>query len=224
MSRVQAFVDSGPIAGSNRCDPTATIVRMMKLISIATAPIALASLCSPAWAIHKCTGPNGGVTFQDAPCVGQGKSLDQPPSASPGLMTPDEAKESIDKLKREAEIAEAIRLHRPAPGMAMTQLRDAMGRPTGMHSTEVEGKQREQLIFEQAGGTWYVYPFEGVVKSVHYQAGGSAGTAPSHAPRQDCPSEQDIRNAETSASSITLSNAERVERQRRIRAMRNCGR
>lgn len=30
----------------------------------------LAALCSPAWAINKCTGPDGRVTFQDAPCTG----------------------------------------------------------------------------------------------------------------------------------------------------------
>lgn len=39
-----------------------------------------------------------------------------------------------------------------------------------------------------------------------------------------CPSTHDIRSAETSASSIRLSDAERVERLKQIRDMRNCGR
>jgi len=27
-------------------------------------------LCSPAWAVNKCTMPDGKVAFQDAPCAG----------------------------------------------------------------------------------------------------------------------------------------------------------
>lgn len=30
-------------------------------------------LAAPAWAINKCTGPDGKVSFQDAPCAGAGK-------------------------------------------------------------------------------------------------------------------------------------------------------
>ena len=31
------------------------------------------ALAAPAWAINKCTGPDGKVSFQDAPCAGGGK-------------------------------------------------------------------------------------------------------------------------------------------------------
>jgi hypothetical protein len=33
----------------------------------------LAALCAPAWAINKCTGADGRVMYQDAPCSGSGK-------------------------------------------------------------------------------------------------------------------------------------------------------
>ena len=32
----------------------------------------LAALCTPAWAVNKCTGPDGRVVYQDAPCAGTG--------------------------------------------------------------------------------------------------------------------------------------------------------
>jgi len=32
----------------------------------------LAALCAPAWAVNKCTGADGKVAFQDAPCSGKG--------------------------------------------------------------------------------------------------------------------------------------------------------
>lgn len=28
----------------------------------------------PAWAVNKCTGPDGKVVFQDTPCTGEGES------------------------------------------------------------------------------------------------------------------------------------------------------
>lgn len=35
---------------------------------------------APAWAINKCTDANGKVSFQDAPCVGQGEKIDARPA------------------------------------------------------------------------------------------------------------------------------------------------
>lgn len=36
---------------------------------------------SPAWAINKCKGPDGKVTFQDAPCMGQGEKIEVRPAS-----------------------------------------------------------------------------------------------------------------------------------------------
>lgn len=38
---------------------------------------------SPAWAINKCTGADGKVVFQDAPCAGRGETLDVRPASGP---------------------------------------------------------------------------------------------------------------------------------------------
>ena len=47
----------------------------MTLIRYALCALALGCL-SPAWAINKCTDAKGKVSFQDAPCVGEGEKID----------------------------------------------------------------------------------------------------------------------------------------------------
>lgn len=44
---------------------------MIRQLFLGTA--ACLALAAPAWAINKCTGPDGKVSFQDAPCAGAGK-------------------------------------------------------------------------------------------------------------------------------------------------------
>ena len=51
----------------------------MTLIRYALCALALGCL-SPAWAINKCTDANGKVSFQDAPCVGEGEKIDVRPT------------------------------------------------------------------------------------------------------------------------------------------------
>ena len=42
-----------------------------------------ALLVTPAWAINKCTGLDGKVSFQDAPCAGKGEQVDVRPASGP---------------------------------------------------------------------------------------------------------------------------------------------
>ena len=51
----------------------------MTLIRYALCALALGCL-SPAWAVNKCTDANGKVSFQDAPCVGEGEKIDVRPT------------------------------------------------------------------------------------------------------------------------------------------------
>ncbi len=51
---------------------------------------------APAWAINKCTDANGKVSFQDAPCVGQGEKIEVRPAmqgATPIPPSPSTAQE-----------------------------------------------------------------------------------------------------------------------------------
>jgi hypothetical protein len=62
----------------------------------------------PAWAVNKCTGPDGSVVFQDAPCAGKGEALVVRPAA--GARAPEApaavAKKPVSEAQRlEANIA-----------------------------------------------------------------------------------------------------------------------
>ena len=84
-------------------------------IKILLASAAISLLCSQAWAINKCTGPDGKVSFQDAPCVGKGEALTvtpasgkAPPSQATtpgGSATPVPGKPQTEAQRIEAQIA-----------------------------------------------------------------------------------------------------------------------
>ena len=42
------------------------------------------ALTAPSWAVNKCTGADGKVVFQDAPCAGKGEKLDVRPASGDG--------------------------------------------------------------------------------------------------------------------------------------------
>jgi len=67
----------------------------MNPIRYAACALALGFL-APAWAINKCTGADGKVSFQDAPCAGQGETIEVRPAmegATPIQPPPSTAKE-----------------------------------------------------------------------------------------------------------------------------------
>ena len=67
----------------------------MNPIRYAACILALGFL-APAWAVNKCTDTNGKVSFQDAPCVGEGEKIDVRPAiqgATPVRPAPSAGKE-----------------------------------------------------------------------------------------------------------------------------------
>ena len=67
----------------------------MNPICYAACALALAFV-APAWAVNKCTDADGKVSFQDAPCAGEGEKIDVRPAmegASPVQPPPSTGKE-----------------------------------------------------------------------------------------------------------------------------------
>ena len=178
---------------------------------------------APTWAVNKCTGADGKMVYQDAPCVGQGEKLNLlhgnggTNSAATGNV-----QAQVEKLKRDNEMAEAIRTHKPLVGMTVAQLQEAMGLATKVNADNYQGVQREQVIYERPNETWYVYTRSGVVESIQNRPGAPFGA--SQRGQVTCPSQHEIRNAKVSASSNMLGDAERAERLKSIRQMEACGR
>lgn len=182
-------------------------------------------LVAPAWAVNKCTGADGKVTFQDAPCAdGKGETLHirSAPRLADSSFATGEAQARLEKMKRDNDMAEAIRTRKPLVGMTVAQLQEAMGLATKANADNYNGTQREQLIYERAQATWYVYTRNGMVESIQHRPGAPMGAQPARA-TGSCPTRHEIKNAITSASSISLSEGERAERWKTIRAMQACG-
>ena len=183
----------------------------------------LLSLCVPAWAVNKCTGADGKMVYQDAPCAGQGETLNlMHANAGENRAASGSAQAQVDKLKRDNEMAEAIRTRKPLVGMTVAQLQEAMGPATKVNAANYQGVQQDQIIYERPNETWYVYTRQGVVQSVQNQPGAPLGVSPRA--QIACPSQHEIHNAKVSASSNMLGDAERAERLKSIRLMEACGR
>lgn len=61
--------------------------RKLVLIALAVCLVAFFAVLKNAWAVNKCTGPDGKVSFQDAPCAGKGEHIDARPASGPAHAT-----------------------------------------------------------------------------------------------------------------------------------------
>jgi len=125
----------------------------MKLIKHA-ALVAICLAVLPAWAVNKCTGPDGVVSYQEEPCAaGKGQELKlQPVPAS----TPIEAK-----------FANAIASGKVMLGMTADQVRRAWGTPTKINASTGSYGRHEQWVYDRGNFvSQYVYIRNGTVSSV----------------------------------------------------------
>lgn len=89
-----------------------------RAVAIAFAAVVLMPL--PAAAVNKCTGPDGKLVFQDAPCLGKGETLTVRPASGTGrerladTSRPDaEGEKSLTEAQRiERQIAESQKARR----------------------------------------------------------------------------------------------------------------
>lgn len=170
--------------------------------------------------VYKCPDGTGKTVIQQMPCMDGTKMNVQPARGAANAADTASAQARVDKIKRDNEIAEAIRTHVPLVGMTAEQLHQAMGAPDKVNAANYSGTRKDQLVYYRSDATWYVYTTNDVVDSIQRSAA-MASMQPS-GPQDRCPTEHEIRDAEVSASSITLSPAERTERMRQIKVMRAC--
>ena len=138
-----------------------------KLIPAAAAAL-LTLAVSPAWAINKCTGPDGAVVFQDAPCAGKGEALrimgaGQPDPASQGAQY---WQREAARTQRSAAVQKAIAQREVAIGMAADEVVDSWGKPSKINKTLTARGTSEQWVYRRGHQAQYVYLENGVVRTI----------------------------------------------------------
>lgn len=160
--------------------------------------------------VYKCPDASGKTKFQDAPCT-DGTMLTVKPAS--GNMEAAPHRPSATRSPGSSSD--------PMVGMGKNHVIQTLGAPTSTGSTTAyDGTELEWMSFTQHGKIVTVYLRSGYVyRSSTYendrikQRGQLTRT---------CPSELEIRNAETSANSITLTKAERRQQQFKIMQMKAC--
>lgn len=156
------------------------------------------------------------MLIQQLPCTG-GTEIDvRPAMGNDDAASARAAQAGAPGTGNNQAILAGIGQRRPVVGMTDANLRMAMGTPTRTNSANYSGRQSDQLIFERDTGTWYVYVREGMVSSIQFQE------AIRREPSRTCPNSLQIRNMETSASSITISREQKRALQRQIAAAKAC--
>jgi hypothetical protein len=115
-------------------------------MTIAMLLLMAAGASSPAMAVNKCTGPDGRVSYQDAPCVG-GRSeevdVKPPVSAGPGGNPP-----SAEAARLEAQVAASQR------GRRALELREHFlpDAEAALRKHEVACQARQKELADQRSG------------------------------------------------------------------------
>lgn len=123
------------------------------LIKTAAAVVLLTLVAAPVWAVNKCTGTDGAVVFQDAPCAGRGEVLKVSPASGGSSTSP--------------QFANALAQGKIMVGMTAEQVRRAWGAPSKINATLTGAGKSEQWVYEGASFRHqYVYLDNGIVRSV----------------------------------------------------------
>lgn len=79
-----------------------------QIVVICTGMMIAVSL--PAWAVNKCTGPDGKIVFQDALCTGKGEKIEVRPATGASRPTPTAVSgaEAVPKKQTEADRLNAL--------------------------------------------------------------------------------------------------------------------
>lgn len=117
--------------------------------------LALAALCVPAWAINKCTAPDGKVSYQEAPCGATQGAAELKVQTGPASSDQD------------STFNNSVAVGKIMVGMTAAHVRRAWGEPTKINVTLGARGRTEQWVYR--GRNYrddYVYLDNGVVRSV----------------------------------------------------------
>ena len=133
--------------------------------------LSAAMLFAPAWAVIKCTGADGKIAYQEAPCVDTSKSesLDVPPANPSSKESPYAA--LLQERLRNAQKACDVSDLPVYPQIGWTEEKflqctryGAVIRPSAVNITESVNGISRQYVYRNAGS--YIYTVNGIVTAV----------------------------------------------------------
>lgn len=129
---------------------------MLRLIALS---VAILAVTGPAWAVNKCTGPDGKTVFQDAPCAGKGEKIEVRPasgSAPVPAPLPVSAQPPRTASAKEGAFGESWQRRTYLENRGVADARGAIV----AHQNQCDAKQKElaakkgQANNNLAGATW----------------------------------------------------------------------
>ena len=179
----------------------------------------LVSTLATAQTVYRCTDARGQASFQQAPCDGHGTGAITVRPSSAGVEGQPSGDANVRReAMRSATARAAIARGEIVDGMTLVDVRQVLGEPLTVNIDVVNGRRQEQHVYRYAdGSSRYVYFREGVVSGVQQRPGYGRREQ-----GQPCPTQLEIRNAEVSARSVTISPDERRAKQARVDEMRRC--
>lgn len=198
---------------------------MKIVLCIRLLPLLMALLCwGPAHAqqVWRCTDGNAKVSFQQAPCAGPGVAAAAVDATPRNIVDGAPAGDAQARVsaRRNLELSDALARGQVLPGMSLQQVRQLLGEPARIsRSVDGSGIASQRLVYRYADGVRTVYADDDVITQVDW-TDSPAGRR--QVAQVSCPSAQEIRNMETSASAVTATAEQRKHWQRRADEARAC--
>lgn len=172
--------------------------------------------------VFRCQDAAGQPVFQHHPCAtGTGSPI---PVSPMNMVEGDpQGDRGVRQQAARAEVVDrAIARGEVIVGMTAAEVRRVLGEPSSVRSWERDAEEHQELVYRRADGSLRVVILRsGRVRALERSQRQSTSIAVARWERP-CHGAQEIENARTSASSITLTSAERREAQQRVREMARC--
>ncbi len=182
----------------------------------------VATVPASAQTMFKCTGTDGRVSFQQAPCdTHKGAKAQEMAVPQANVVEGNPAGEA--SLRTEAQRSQAVRLA-IARGQLVTGMTEAevvrlMGQPAVVNTDNFEGRVSRQLVYRYPdGSTRYVYTRDGLTYASQDRPG--TGHARQVEQRRACFSDGEIHSANVEAGRITHTEAQKARNRAEVERMK----
>lgn len=111
--------------------------------------IALLLAAGQAMAVNKCTGPDGKVTFQDAPCAGKGGAIEVKPASGSTSARPEDSKALVERINASVNASAQARRITELEALLIPRTRDALQKHLNDCARRRQQLEASQYAYQQ---------------------------------------------------------------------------